>query len=96
MLQALDEYVVHGIHSTIEVHEMILRSKAFIEGRTHTDFLDEHLDEWLARSEGVPDEAFIAAALAETLSVGAADETATRRRTTPWQHLGKWEIGGGA
>jgi acetyl-CoA carboxylase biotin carboxylase subunit len=98
MLQALEEYVVHGIHTTIEVHEMILKSQAFIDGETHTDFLDTYLEEWLALSEGIPDETFIAAALAEVLSVSARTPGArgAGRPATPWQRVGKWEIGGGA
>ena len=84
--------------TTIEIHEMILKSKAFMEGKTHTDFLDEHLDEWLQQTEGIPDEAFVAAALAEVMGdkrkTGAAASPAAA--ASPWQYVGKWEIGGGA
>ncbi len=94
LLQALDVYVVHGFHTTIEVHKMILQSKAFVEGKTHTDFLDAHLAEWFAKSEDPPDEAFIAAALSEVLMKASPTSSgATPRMRTPWQRIGTWEIG---
>jgi acetyl-CoA carboxylase biotin carboxylase subunit len=96
MLQALMEYVVHGIHTTIEVHENILESDEFIRGDTHTGFLDAHLDDWFSKSEGLPDEAYIAAALAEAVEQPQAAAQGQAARPTPWQRIGKWEIGGGA
>ena len=96
MLQALEEYVVHGIHTTIEVHERILESEPFIQGKTDTAFLDKHLDDWFADTKELPDEAFIAAVLAQTL-MGESTSSAghVSRAQTPWQRVGKWEIGGG-
>jgi len=97
MIQALDEYVIHGIHTTIEVHEKILRSQAFIKGEMDTDFLDAHLDGWFTDSADLPDEAFVAAALTETLlGVQTDSSQAASSSLTPWQRVGKWEIGGGS
>jgi acetyl-CoA carboxylase biotin carboxylase subunit len=97
MLEALDEYIVHGIHTTIEVHKKILTSKPFVEGKTNTDFLDTHLDDWFEDTGDVPDEAFIAAALAEALMRdGTRSSGSQAPAPTPWQLVGEWEIGGGA
>jgi len=95
MLQALDEYVVHGIHTTIELHQRILESKPFIQGQTDTGFLDAHLVGWFADKKELPDEAFIAAALAQTV-MGTSTNSSGRaaRMETPWQRVGRWEIGG--
>jgi hypothetical protein len=43
----------------------------------------------------VPDEAFIAAALVETLSTSSQGPRKTARRGSPWLQIGSWEIGGG-
>ena len=95
MLQALDEYVVHGIHTTIEVHEKILASEAFVRGQTDTGFLDQHIDGWFDGSDGLADDAFVAAALAEALAEDRQPlSNQTARATTPWQQIGDWEIGG--
>jgi acetyl-CoA carboxylase biotin carboxylase subunit len=95
MLQALMEYVVHGIHTTIEVHEKILDSGEFIRGETHTGFLDAHLDKWFSTDEALPDTAFIAAALSQALEQPEVGNDGAVR-LTPWQRIGKWEIGDGA
>ena len=98
MLQALDEYVVHGIHTTIEVHKKILTSKAFINAKTDTDFLDANLDGWFGDSDITPDEVFIAAALADVLGATspASSNGHVARAATPWQTIGGWAIGDGS
>jgi len=97
MLRALRSYVIQGIQTTIEVHQRIIESEAFIEGDTYTDYLDAHLDEWFENTDRVPDEIFIAAALTEALPSGPATSSRpTPRANTPWATVGKWEIGGGA
>ena len=42
MLVALDEYIIEGIHTNIELHRRILRHPDFQNGNFHTKFLDEH------------------------------------------------------
>lgn len=94
MLQALGEYIIHGIHTTIEVHEKILASETFLRGETDTSFLDRHIAHWFDGSDETPDETFIAAVLAESLSSGApASPGRGGIARTPWQAIGQWEIG---
>jgi acetyl-CoA carboxylase, biotin carboxylase subunit len=99
MLRALDEYVVHGVQTSIDMHRRILRHPAFIAGDINTTFLDEHASEILRSAGGdVPDEAFVAAALAQTLGVARGRATAgpgAETAPSPWQRVGAWEIGGG-
>jgi acetyl-CoA carboxylase biotin carboxylase subunit len=99
MQLALDSYVVHGVETSIDLHKRILTHPDFIKGETYTNFIAAHKDELLGTSEGdgVPDEAFIAAALAEQLqSAGNAGSFGVQaERPTPWQTIGRWEIGGG-
>ena len=96
MLGALAEYVVHGIETTIPVHQRILEDDAFIKGETYTDYLDQYIDGWFSGEVEVPDEVLIAAALSETLSKPAATGTAERRQDSAWTTLGRWQIGGDA
>ncbi|MFH1754337.1 MAG: acetyl-CoA carboxylase biotin carboxylase subunit, partial [Candidatus Latescibacterota bacterium] len=98
MQLALDSYWVHGIETSVDLHKRILVNKAFLAGDTNTDFIEKHKDELLGKAEDVPDEAFIAAALADHLgNMGrVAANGGNAERATPWQLVGKWEIGGGS
>ncbi len=42
MLVALDEYIIEGIQTNIELHKRILAHPDFQSGNFHTKFLDEH------------------------------------------------------
>jgi acetyl-CoA carboxylase biotin carboxylase subunit len=99
MLRALDEYIVHGVATGIDLHRRILTHPSFVKGDVSTEFLDEHRGDIVAPKEpSVPDEAFVAAALADELGLGgAAPRTAPRaagREISPWGQVGRWEIGG--
>ncbi|MGD8413117.1 MAG: acetyl-CoA carboxylase biotin carboxylase subunit [Candidatus Latescibacterota bacterium] len=97
MMLALDSYVVHGVETSIDLHKRILAHPAFIKGETYTDFIQLYEDDLLSPGGDVPDEAFIAAALADQLRTGtsAGSPGPSTARPTPWQTIGRWEIGGG-
>ena len=101
MLRALDEYVVHGVMTSIDLHKRILRHPKFIAGEVTTAFLDDHAHEVLiAPGEDIPDEAFIAAALVQETGVGrgaapgAHGVPPVSGAASPWRRIGRWEIGG--
>ena len=99
MLRALDEYVVHGVATGIDLHRRILTHPAFVKGDVNTEFLDEHAADIIApREADVPDEVYIAAVLADELGLGGAVRRAiadpAARETSPWEQAGNWEIGG--
>jgi acetyl-CoA carboxylase biotin carboxylase subunit len=102
MLRALDEYVVQGVTTNLDLHRRILRHARFVAGDVDTSFLDEHAHELLtASSASIPDEAFVAAALAGELGVrvsthvGFAPAVANGDGLpSPWARIGSWEIGG--
>lgn len=97
MLNALDNYLVHGIKTSVGIHKAILRHPAFIAGDTCTDFFEKHKDELFAKAErDVPDEAFIAAALHEMFGSTNRQAGRTIARTSPWNEVGRWEIGTGS
>jgi acetyl-CoA carboxylase biotin carboxylase subunit len=99
MLRALDEYVVHGVATSVGLHQRILAHPAFIAGKVDTAFFDQHTAELLTPpAPDVPDAAFVAVALATELGVGRAT-TAKRAASngeddpSPWGQVGPWQIG---
>jgi acetyl-CoA carboxylase biotin carboxylase subunit len=98
MLRALDEYVVHGVQTSIDLHKRILRHHAFIAGDVDTTFFESHADELLTpKEEQIPDIAFIAAALYEIAGVRRRPSSGggSVARHSVWNDVGSWEIGGG-
>ncbi len=96
MLLALNEYVIHGVNSSITLHKKLLMNDDFIKGEIRTDFFELHKDELTAVVEKeAPKEAFIAAALFELAEQGRGSRTGSIPEATPWQEIGQWEIGGG-
>ena len=45
MRNALDEIIIDGIKTNIELHHRILRDKAFIQGGTNIHYLEKMLKE---------------------------------------------------
>ena len=39
----LDEFIVVGIPTTIEFHQKVVESDAFVEGDVYTDFVEKHM-----------------------------------------------------
>jgi acetyl-CoA carboxylase biotin carboxylase subunit len=92
MIRALESYVILGIRTIIPFLIDILRSKAFAEGNTHTDFIERHLQNW---SQGMEDAdlASIAYVVDElTSTVKGTPALKERGWPTPWQTLGEWRI----
>ncbi len=106
MRRALDEYVVQGVRTSIDLHRRILAHPDFVAGRIDTAFLDAHADELLHGGAAVPDEAWVAAALVEVTggaarlaprpggARGVRDGGETRDGAWVWRAVGPWEIGG--
>ena len=99
MLRALDEYIVHGVATGIGLHRRILSHADFMRGDVNTEFLDTHRAELLTPpAADVPDEAFVAAALAEEKGLGGTSRRRTASDATQevsaWERAGNWEIGG--
>jgi len=98
MIRALNEYVIHGVQTSIDLHKRILRHPAFVAGEVDTTFIDAHADDLLHPSEHeVPDAAFVAAALSAAVGGAGRPQSALAPRAgaSPWARVGSWEIGGG-
>ncbi|HNT36495.1 MAG TPA: acetyl-CoA carboxylase biotin carboxylase subunit, partial [bacterium] len=43
MRRALDEFVIEGVHTTIDLQQVILNNRDFLEGKVHTKWLESLL-----------------------------------------------------
>lgn len=100
MLKALSNYVVLGVTTQIDYLRDVLSHPEFIEGRTYTDFIPTHMTEWAPAGSDADSLPFVLAAGAlssqlspRTVSSGGSNESAM---PTPWETVGKWEIGMGS
>ena len=47
MLRVLNETIIEGVPTTIELHKNILRHERFVSGQYDTKFVEDHLEELL-------------------------------------------------
>ena len=89
-MSALRRFPVLGTRTNIPFLIRLLDLPAFRSGRLHTGTIDEHLAE-LTRSDEVPPEALVAAALA-TAPAGTphASIGSTAPDRDPWATLRRW------
>ncbi len=99
MAEALREYIILGIKTTIPFLRDVIAHPAYVAGDTNTGFVGDHFDGW---REEVPEawvEKALAAAAAAELAAGPVRSHADGGRAaapTPWQTVGPWEVGRGA
>jgi acetyl-CoA carboxylase, biotin carboxylase subunit len=91
MIHALSEYVVMGVKTPIPFLIDILKSEAFANGQTCTDFIDTNFSGWKSRR---PDHdiaciAYIIDEIAGRKKVQAPGPVAGKY-PSPWQSLGQW------
>ncbi len=102
MAEALREYVIIGIGTTIPFLRDVIDHPAYVAGETNTGFVADHFDGWREEvPEGLMEKALAAAAVAE-MAAGPAGRFSDDGRAaaaggpTPWQTVGPWEIGRGS
>jgi acetyl-CoA carboxylase biotin carboxylase subunit len=97
MARALEECVVLGVATPVELLLDVLGSEPFRAGRTHTGFLEEHFGSWQPATDGALERlALLGHALEARAGAhpGARGGPAEARRATPWERLGAWDIAG--
>lgn len=96
MINALNDYVILGIKTTINFLKDVIAHPSFREGKTTTSFIDSYFPQWKERekdSEGVKLALIASAFDASFMKKGiSADQ---KEIYSPWKTLGKWRIGGG-
>jgi len=97
MKKALESYIVLGVKTSIHYLKAILEHEEFIEGRTYTDFIDTNMSEWQPAelSEDQKKIVLLAAAVNEMNKKPEYSEGGPQEMPSPWQTIGKWEIGMG-
>jgi acetyl-CoA carboxylase biotin carboxylase subunit len=98
MAEALREYVIVGIQTTIPFLRAVIAHEAFAGGDTNTAFIPEYFDGW--REEVPPElleQALAAAAVADLATPPRPAYTSAdgAEAPTPWQTVGPWEVGRG-
>ena len=96
MVRALREYVVLGVETPMEMMIDLICSEPFASGETHTGMVAEFLEGWRPAPRG--DElALIGHLVRAHVGAGAAldgaQPGAVERWRSPWQTLGKWDVG---
>jgi acetyl/propionyl-CoA carboxylase alpha subunit len=99
MVEALREYTILGIKTTVDFLHDVLIHPEFSSGNTFTNFIDTHFQNWLQPVvEEYRDEAIAAAAIwyltGGKNSAGTEEDTTTGGFASPWETAGSWEIGG--
>lgn len=98
MLNALRDYVILGISTSIPFLRDVISHPSFRAGATTTGFVKKYFENWQEREPG-PDVVALgmaAAGMAEPEQEKPGLRTAdhARERASPWEALGHWRIGG--
>jgi len=99
MLEALNEYVILGVKTSIDFLKEVIKHPGFQSGQTTTSFLNKHFNNWKGKdkSEDLEKLALITAAF-DSLNgsfMRAGPSAELKSEYSPWLSLGKWRIGGG-
>jgi 3-methylcrotonyl-CoA carboxylase alpha subunit len=95
MVAALRDYIVLGPTTTIPFLRDLLQHPEFVNGTTHTHFIQEHLASWQPDPSHLAFAAAAAAVHAATVVKAAVGTEGERPMGTPWQTLGGWRLGSG-
>ncbi len=98
MANALDDYVILGIKTSIDFLKEVIRHPQFRAGNISTDFINKYFGQWKGREKTEEDMkvALMASAFTdlERTVPAAAGFIEHKNVFSPWLSLGKWRIGG--
>ncbi|MBL7033302.1 MAG: acetyl-CoA carboxylase biotin carboxylase subunit [Candidatus Delongbacteria bacterium] len=98
MVEALQEYTILGIHTTVDFLHDVLIHPQFIAGNTFTNFIETYMGDWQPPViEEYREEAIAAAALWYLTGSGSGRQPDNKAGSipSPWEITGNWEIGQG-
>jgi acetyl-CoA carboxylase biotin carboxylase subunit len=98
MINALDDYVILGIRTTIDFLKEVIGHPRFKAGSTTTGFIGQFFDGWAGKEkrEDISRLALMAAAF-DSLDRSPGRSGQPEKKTSsfsPWLFLGRWRIGG--
>jgi acetyl-CoA carboxylase biotin carboxylase subunit len=98
MIEALNDYVIFGVKTSIDFLKEVIAHPEFQSGQTTTNFITKHFDGWEGKDkpEDLEKMALIAAAFNSLNGSyrGAGLSPELKSEYSPWLLLGKWNIGG--
>lgn len=99
IVNALDDYVVLGINTTISFLKEVINHPQFRKGKTTTSFIKMYFDKWEGKKK--TEENLRLALIASAFDsfnktyTGKSAGPAQKEIFSPWLSLGKWRLGGG-
>jgi acetyl-CoA carboxylase biotin carboxylase subunit len=98
MKQALEDYIIMGIKTTIPFLREVVQHPVFLEGKISTHFIPRYFSEWQPRPPSKESQklALIGAALREMKEGRRASGQvipAAEDSLSPWRILGPWRLG---
>ncbi|MCJ7580120.1 MAG: acetyl-CoA carboxylase biotin carboxylase subunit, partial [Candidatus Aminicenantes bacterium] len=98
MIEALNDYVILGVKTSIDFLKEVIAHPAFHSGQTTTNFITEHFPNWKGKDkpEDLEKIALIAAAFNSLTGSykGGGPSAELKSEFSPWLSLGKWRICG--
>ncbi len=98
MVNALNDYVILGIRTSIDFLRDVVDHPQFRKGNTTTDFISSYFADWdgKKKTEKMRSIALMAAAFTEIEKPSSGKMTDFEKKEiySPWLSLGKWRIGG--
>lgn len=97
MLAALSDLTILGIKTVNRFLKDVISHPDFVEGKTTTDFIPKNFADWKDKTDGKKylKQALVAAAIISQNKFTSKGQTVEKQIYSPWQSLGKWEIGKG-
>jgi acetyl-CoA carboxylase biotin carboxylase subunit len=92
MVEALSDYVILGIQTTVPYLKEIMEHPGFVSGDTYTDFIPKNMSDWKEK-ETLLQDALIAGAVHDYIRKDTASGPVKRISFSPWKTLGSWRIG---
>lgn len=98
MVNALEDYVILGIKTTIGFLKDVIDHPQYKAGNTNTGFIKMYFDQWEGKKKTEKNlEVVLIASAFDSLSSlqpRKGEESLAKEMFSPWQSLGKWRIGG--
>ncbi|MBS3818013.1 acetyl-CoA carboxylase biotin carboxylase subunit [bacterium] len=97
MINALEDYVILGVKTPIDFLKDVISHSKFKKGKTTTDFLKRHFENWEEKKKTEDKQKLAALACAFDSSLRAPVRTGgasyQKEIYSPWKSLGKWRLG---
>ena len=98
MVNALNDYIILGIRTSIDFLKEVVDHPQFRKGNTTTDFINTYFADWDGKGRAEEQRIIVLMASAfselERPSSGKMTSFEKKEICSPWSSLGKWRIGG--